>query len=291
MDSENVMAAFDKIFTSSRIYGRNVFIIGRDKINRAIKQNINEYYLEYKGELPLFAFAYMGEEMNEGFVITNYRIIWRYSDGDYCGDVDLEDIRRVEIGRSVLARVMKIIDFTGKKYPDIYLTGMDSEEEFVNNLNEFIAVINGVDDIDDWSRPINTPVNKSAPRSQVSTADVNKLANFVVQTFARGEFMFDRYIYPVGRDEKSNDKINKACTAYASLKDGEFPLVCCDITAFGGAEDVLLITNFGIYVHNPFDNVQHFPYQSISSIEAKGMLVKDIYINGFKVESPAGNFK
>lgn len=62
MDSENVMAAFDKIFTSSRIYGRNVFIIGRDKINRAIKQNINEYYLEYKGELPLFAFAYWAKK-------------------------------------------------------------------------------------------------------------------------------------------------------------------------------------------------------------------------------------
>ena len=100
--------------------------------------------------------------------------------------------------------------------------------------------------------------------------------------------MFDRYIYSAGRDDKSNDKIKKAIEAYGRLQNGEYGMVCCDITAFGGAEDGVLLTNKGIYVHNPFENVHYFPYEEISSIELKGIIVKDIYINGLKVESPAG---
>ena len=294
MHSEVVVSAFNQVFKDSRPYGKNVYIIGKDPINRAMKRNILQYYLEYKNEIPHLAFDYMGEEMKEGFVITNFRLVWHYSDGSDHYDVDLEDIQRVEAGRSVLARVMQITDVTGKKYPKIYLTGMDAIDIFVQQLNEFVAVMNGVDDEDvsDW--PVyedeqnynRTPVTRSQPQERVANADA--LANFIVQTFARREFMFDRYIYPFGRDDKSNEKIAKAVNAYANLKGGEVPLVCCDITAFGGAEDGLLITDKGIYVHNSFDNVQYFPYESISSIELKGFLSKDIYINGFKIESPAG---
>ena len=109
-----------------------------------------------------------------------------------------------------------------------------------------------------------------------------------IKTFSRREFIFDRYVYHIGRDSKSNEKIQKAVSAYANLKNGEAGLVCCDITAFGGAEDGVLLTNQGIYVHNPFARVNYFPYGEITSIELKGIIVKDIYINGFKVESPTG---
>ena len=299
MNSESVQSAFRQVFKSSRLYGSKTFIIGVDKINRAIKRNIVEHYLEYEGEVPLLVFAYV-DELNNGFVLTNQRLVWRYLDGQEEHDIDLEDIQRAEAGSSFLARVMRITDVTGKEYPKIYMTGMDNVDQFVAQFNEFIALINGVDEVDtsSWASHDDVPSRSSANvrtsppvqnRAPVNNNDyLQFLASFIEKTFARREFIFDRYIYHVGRDSKSNEKIQKAVSAYASLKNGEAGLVCCDITAFGGAEDGVLLTNQGIYVHNPFEGVHYFPYVEISSIELKGIIVKDIYINGFKIESPTG---
>lgn len=299
MNSEIVQAAFHQVFKSSQPYGQRTFIIGVDKINRAIKRNIVEHYLEHKGEIPLLVFAYV-DELNNGFVLTNQRLVWRYLDGQEEHDIDLEDIQHAEAGSSFLARVMRITDVTGKEYPKIYMTGMDNVDQFVAQFNEFIALINGVDDEDtsDWPSYNDEPKRTSATgmtsptvqnRTPVNNNDyLQFLASFIEKTFARREFIFDRYVYHIGRDSKSNEKIQKAVSAYANLKNGEAGLVCCDITAFGGAEDGVLLTNQGIYVHNPFENVHYFPYREISSIELKGIIVKDIYINGFKIESPTG---
>ena len=252
----------------------------------------------FEKEIPLLVFAYT-DELNSGFVLTNFRLIWRYSDGDEEYDIYLEDIQRAEAGRLLLARTMTIIDVTGKEYPRMYMTGMDNVDTFVAQFNEFIALIHGVDDedtsawpsYDDELEKSSTPAKKSAPAggSTVNQDEyLQQLANFLEKTFAKAEFMFDRYIYPVGQDEKSTEKVKKAIAAYANLKNGEYGMVCCDITAFGGAEDGILLTNRGIYVHNPFESVHFFPYGEISSIELKGIIVKDIYINGLKVESPTG---
>ena len=259
MNSEIVQAAFRQVFKSSRPYGKSTFIIGVDKINRAIKRNIVEHYLEYEGEVPLLVFAYV-DELNSGFVLTNQRLVWRYSDGQEESDIDLEDIQRAEAGSSFLARVMRITDVTGKEYPKIYMTGMDNVDQFVSQFNEFIAIINGIDEVDtsDWSSYDDEPPRTSTPAkiSNPSTQNYNQSANdndylqflvsFIEKTFARREFIFDRYIYHIERDSKSNEKIQKAVSAYANLKNGEAGLVCCDITAFGGAEDGILLTNFGI---------------------------------------------
>ena len=297
MNSEIVQAAFHQVFKSSQPYGQKTFIIGVDKINRAIKRNIVEHYLEHEGEVPLLVFAYV-DELNNGFVLTNQRLVWRYLDGQEEHDIDLEDIQRAEAGSSFLVRVMRITDVTGKEYPKIYMTGMDNVDQFVAQFNEFIALINGIDDEDTSAWPSYNDETKrtsatvmTSPTVQNRTPSNNGnylqfLAGFIEKTFAQREFIFDRYVYHIGRDSKSNEKIQKAVSAYANLKNGEAGLVCCDITAFGGAEDGVLLTNQGIYVHNPFENVHYFPYREISSIELKGIIVKDIYINGFKIESP-----
>lgn len=299
MNSEIVQAAFHQVFKSSQPYGQKTFIIGVDKINRAIKRNIVEHYLEHEGEVPLLVFAYV-DELNNGFVLTNQRLVWRYLDGQEEHDIDLEDIQRAEAGSSFLVRVMRITDVTGKEYPKIYMTGMDNVDQFVAQFNEFIALINGIDDEDTSAWPSYNDETKrtsatvmTSPTVQNRTPSNNGdylqfLASFIEKTFAQREFIFDRYVYHIGRDSKSNEKIQKAVSAYANLKNGEAGLVCCDITAFGGAEDGVLLTNQGIYVHNPFENVHYFPYREISSIELKGIIVKDIYINGFKIESPTG---
>ena len=153
MNSATIQAAFRQIFTSSREFGRNTFIIGKDAINRTIKRNIIEHYLVgFAKEIPLLVFAYT-DELNRGFVLTNFRLIWRYSDGDEEYDIYLEDIQRAEAGRLLLARTMTIIDVTGKEYPRMYMTGMDNVDTFVAQFNEFIALIHGVDDEDTSAWP------------------------------------------------------------------------------------------------------------------------------------------
>ena len=48
------------------------------------------------------------------------------------------------------------------------------------------------------------------------------------------------------------------------------------------------MTNAGIHVHNPYEKTRYFPYESITSVELKGMFVKEVYINNFEIYSPAG---
>ena len=142
MNSASIQAAFRQVFVDSRPYGRNTFIIGKDPINRTIKRNILEHYLVgYEKEVPLLVFAYT-DELNSCFVLTNFRLIWRFSDGAEEHEIYLDDIARAESGRFVLARIMTIIDVIGKEYPRIYMTGMDNVDQFVAQFNEFIALIN-----------------------------------------------------------------------------------------------------------------------------------------------------
>ena len=45
----------------------------------------------------------------------------------------------------------------------------------------------------------------------------------------------------------------------------------------------IILTNMGIYVHNPSKDTKYFPYKKIRSIEIKGFLLKILYINDIEV--------
>ena len=99
---------------------------------------------------------------------------------------------------------------------------------------------------------------------------------------------FYKYIYYLGDDDKSDQKITKAISSYAYLHEEEIPCICFDSTVMGGAEDGILVTNQGIYIHNPYEKVIYLTYQEIDSIEVQGVFSKDLYINNLKIYKPGG---
>lgn len=96
---------------------------------------------------------------------------------------------------------------------------------------------------------------------------------------------FRKSIYFLGENEKSRQKITKARNAYARLVQGEIPLVCFDNTALGTAADGCLVTTRGVYVHNPMESVNFFEFKMFVIAEIRGVFLKDIYINDYKLDT------
>lgn len=138
--------------------------------------------------------------------------------------------------------------------------------------------------------------NRPSSATQQSTATLlnSTVANkwkavFVTLLKNNPKYVFDGYIYYLGRDDKSNKKISSATAAYArNLHDGEVPCICCDVTVMGGAEDGFLITNQGVYIRNPHEEAVYFSWNDEPTVETKGMFVLDLYVNGIKLERPSG---
>ncbi len=99
------------------------------------------------------------------------------------------------------------------------------------------------------------------------------------------EYQFDSHIYHYGDDGKSRDKFVGATHSYAKLEADELPLVCFDSTLFGSAEDGLLMTTRGIWVHNYKEETKFYKYTEIQNLELRGLISKDIYIDGYKINT------
>lgn len=136
-DEELVEIHFKDVFKGRRQFGEQVYIMGKDPVTQEIKENLQEYYLsDDEDEKPLLVFDY-GKELEEGFVITTQRLVWYFK---IIGqqEIDLDEIKDVQIGKAVLATVMNVISFDNVKYKEIYLTGIRNETDFVLKFRQFI---------------------------------------------------------------------------------------------------------------------------------------------------------
>lgn len=131
---------FEEIFDDPWRYGNQVYIIGKDPIkNKKIKENLEAKYLEDRYERPLLIFDYR-KHLEEGFVITDHRLIWHYGSTSNCA-IELEDIMECPVGKAVLATVMRPVDFDNVQYPNIFLDGITEKETFAAKFNRFIDEI------------------------------------------------------------------------------------------------------------------------------------------------------
>jgi hypothetical protein len=129
---------FYDVFKDKRIFGNQVHIIGKNSVSQEIKENLEEYYLEDSMEKPLLAFDYE-KEMEEGFAITNHRLVWYYSyPSRGLQEVEIDNIKNVLIGKRGLATVMQVVDKDNNLSSDIYLTGIDNVSAFVTKFSKFI---------------------------------------------------------------------------------------------------------------------------------------------------------
>ena len=98
------------------------------------------------------------------------------------------------------------------------------------------------------------------------------------------EFFFKSYVYTTGgTTDKGVKKFNTATATYAPLQENEVPLICLDSTTMGGAEDGVIISTRGIYIHNPKQPPKFFHFNDIKTVTVEGMMSKNIFINGQKI--------
>ena len=126
-----------------------------------------------------------------------------------------------------------------------------------------------------------TNVKNPAPKNQRA----EDIKNAVKIWSENPEYQFDSHIYHYGDGSKSRDKFVSAINSYAKIDNDELPLVCFDSTLFGSSEDGLLMTTKGIWVHNYTEKTQFFKYTEIATLELRGVLSKDIFVDGYKINT------
>ena len=97
------------------------------------------------------------------------------------------------------------------------------------------------------------------------------------------ECKFKMYVYYYSSyDKKVFKKFTNAINYYAKIDEqSEIPLVCLDTTVMGGAEDGMLISTKGIYVHNSYESGSlFFHFNDIKSLKFNS---KNIFINDKKI--------
>lgn len=129
---------FWNVFKIRGKFGSSVYFIGKDTIPEEFEENLKEYLVNSsQNEKVLMVFKYSDSDLKEGFVITDKRLVWHYDSYGMC-EILLDDIKEVRIGKAMLATVMNVISVDNEIYPQIYLTGINSEGEFVLKFRSFI---------------------------------------------------------------------------------------------------------------------------------------------------------
>ena len=116
------------------------------------------------------------------------------------------------------------------------------------------------------------------PQSE-SDREFNSALTDILRQFKQNPEFKSSGVYYYSDDYFVQKKFNGALSSYAKLKKNEIPLICYDATLLGKADDGLLVTSRGIYLHNPSSKTIFYKFQDINSIELNGLFEKDVYIN------------
>ena len=97
-----------------------------------------------------------------------------------------------------------------------------------------------------------------------------------------------RDVYYVAQNDKADRKVCAAVQAYGGLLDGnDIVLGCYDATVFGAADEGCIFTMKGICIlTTSVDNhVRFVDYEDINNISLRGIFMKDVYVNDFKIDT------
>lgn len=297
---------FANIFDKYGEFGKQVYLIGLDKITSKIKNNLVNKYLKYEDEYPLLAFDYFENQLEYGLVITTQRIVWsnKYDNVD-SHDVPLEDIEHIDFEKSFLIKYMRVIDVIGNKSEKLPLSpAMDNPEKFVHYLNQFIKNINNAsynenddddtdlsdendDDDTNSSDETNNYNNESYNDNNYSEKSFEKSLKNFVRSLSKS-YRFDSDVYFSYNGSKSESKINSAIAYYADIDSDEYPIFCYDSTMSGDASDGVLGSTKGIYIHNYQEEPHFISYDDFdeSDIEySTGFFSKKIKISGETIDT------
>lgn len=97
-----------------------------------------------------------------------------------------------------------------------------------------------------------------------------------------------RDVYYVAQNDKADRKVRAAVQAYGGLLDGnDIVLGCYDATVFGSADEGCIFTLKGVCIlTTSVDNhVRFVDYADINNISVRGIFMKDVYVNDFKIDT------
>lgn len=235
-NTENkIETAFKKAFGSANKFGNLVYIIGQDAISQELENNMHEFYLSGEpGEKPLLIFDYSNQNLKDGLVVSNQRIVWHFSTTGQ-QEIELSDIRDVSMGKAVLATVMNIISCNNIKYKSIYLTGIQDETEFVVKfrkfVNEIYAIYHG---------------NSEDADKVCIKDDIESNVEFIIR--ACNSVNIDSMYCEVGHPEvmPMAPKYSKAKCNF-NIPDEESIFLIYDATVFGGCQKGFAVCATGFY--------------------------------------------
>lgn len=249
-------------FNRRRQFGDDVYIIGKDPINQAIKDNLEGYYMsDDPEEKPLIVFDY-GKNLKEGFVITNRRFVWNYSLGGQ-NEFEMSELQDVEVGKKLLATVMYVMTVDGVKSNAIYLTGIDDETGFVA---KFRKVVHGLHNLYKYIYGGDEEDSQSYGNDEREYEPEN--SDFIIR--ACRSVRIDSIYVETGEPltPGTSKKLGKARMNFR-IPDEEEVYMIFDATVFGGCTKGFALCTHGIYYSGEsgriaFLNWQQFRNTNIS---------------------------
>ena len=255
-------------------FKKSIYFLGEsEKSRQKINKAQNAYARLAQGEIPLVCFdnTALGTAA-DGCLVTTRGI---YIHNMMQSPVFLEhrNINKVEV-RGAFSKDFFINDYE----LDIHL--MESDD--VENFDTLIKILAGK-----FGNPeFNLPRNNSSRQQTFDVYDPAQIKIYLQNVRQRsGKFNFKKSVYYYGDGSKSQQKILGATKKYASIIDGEVPLICFDNTVFGSAAEGCLVTTRGVYVHNPMESVNFFEFKMFVIAEIRGVFLKDVYINDYKLDT------
>ncbi|WP_127533000.1 hypothetical protein [Paenibacillus kobensis] len=261
--SSRLLASFADSEWSRHVYG----LSNDPKAIKKMQQAIESYAQLQPGEIPLIVYDNTAfGSAKDGCMITNQRICIRNP-------------------------FSKPKSFSYDAVSLIELKGM-SKELFVNGFEVSLTMLSS----DSAKLKFCAMLNRA--RNDLAGANVQQDSKPGAQSggFSHADFArslleksilsndLARNLFLYGDGPKSDKKFQSACTSYASLQPGEIPLILFDDTAFGSAKQGLLLSSEALYVRNMMAQGVRFRWSDIHSIEIRGMLTKELYVNNYKVD-------
>lgn len=227
---------FNEIFNDSRIFGNHVYIVGKNPLNQEIKENLEDYYLEGANEKPLLVFDYKNG-LENGFVVTNRRLVWYYSSSRGRQSIELDEIYDMNVGKALLATVFRPIDVDNIQHSEIYLDGIREMDTFIVKFNKFIDEIyytfnDSTDEGDDNEKCENT--------EEPTVCDLLAYACHIVK-------VNDTYCTVGNPTVEPSAKKYSIARRNFNIPDEDDIFLIYDSTVFGSCEKGFAICTSGIY--------------------------------------------
>lgn len=290
---ENLYAKIIRKKFSTNIFGKKVYIYGKDRIPDNIQQIACELY-EPEKEVPLILSVYeMKRGELEGFIITDTFLTYQF--GSRRARIKIVDIKWAEMSMVILAPIINIYTKTGTIFKEIHTLYIDNREEFVKLLNDSFAELdaqmqdtNSIKDETAEAENSSEEVEKEQEAANEEDTKEPEMQQFIYVYEVVKRYKLEKAFFTVGEiimnaesEVLAADRIGVCIDHYQSyLGKDELPLLLYDDTVSRNGKDGFIITPYRIICRN-FGTVFSVRIADIKTVEPiEKVLSLGVLING-----------